>query len=89
MHWNYLRGLGKHRLVDHNPDSGSMGLGGICVSNKLPGGADSAGPSSTLGGPLNYTASLGGVDGDRSLPTLGGRPGVILPLPVHLLADRH
>lgn len=41
--------------MDHNPDSGSMGLGGICVSNKLPGGADSAGPSSTLGGPLNYS----------------------------------
>lgn len=70
MHQNYLGGLGKHRLVDHNPESlfqwDWVGFAVLTCFQVVP---------TLLVQATHFedhwtTASFGGVDGDRSLPTL-------------------
>lgn len=47
------------RLTSEIESKGWMGLWWICMSDKLPGDGDAAGPWTTLGGALPKTAPLG------------------------------
>ena len=55
MHQNHLQDLLKPRLLGPHPELDSVGLGRglrICISNKLPGDADTAGLGTTFSEPL-------------------------------------
>ena len=58
MDRNHLEGLLKHGLLGPTLRISDLYLGGslrICISNKFPGNADSAGPGTTLWEPVTYS----------------------------------